>query len=71
MNYMKHFRDLKEQRPIHYELACQKGTKAGRYKGKQISEFKFSLEQSKCRSRCGWNDNLRMGSHPAKYIVCA
>jgi hypothetical protein len=31
MNYVRNFIDLKEQRQLHYELACQKDTKAGRF----------------------------------------
>ena len=31
MNYMRGFMDLKEQRQLHYEPACQKDTKAGRF----------------------------------------
>ena len=29
MNYMRGFTDLKEQRQLHYEPACQKDTKEG------------------------------------------
>ena len=29
MNYMRGFMDLKEQRQLHHETACQKDTKAG------------------------------------------
>jgi len=46
MNCMKGFIDRKEQRQLHYEPACQKDTKASRYKGRQIPEFKVSLRQS-------------------------
>jgi hypothetical protein len=42
---MRGFEYLKEQRQLYYEPGCQKNTKAGRYKGKQIPEFKVSLEQ--------------------------
>jgi hypothetical protein len=31
MNYMRGFIDLKEQRELHNEPACQKDTKAGRF----------------------------------------
>jgi hypothetical protein len=61
MNYMRGFTDLKEQKQLHYESACQKDAKAGRYKGRQIPEFNISLGQSKFRSRHDGNSNLRMG----------
>lgn len=44
--------------------------KVRRYKGRQILEFKVSLGQIKIRSSHCQNGNLRMGSHPAKFIVC-
>jgi hypothetical protein len=46
MNYMRVFMGLKEQRQVCYEPACQKDTKTGRYKRKQIPELKVSLGQS-------------------------
>jgi hypothetical protein len=36
-----------------------------RYKGRQISEFKVSLEKSKFRLRCDGSDDLRARSYPA------
>jgi hypothetical protein len=35
----------KEQKKLHYKSACQKDTKAGRYKVRHITEFKVILEQ--------------------------
>jgi hypothetical protein len=53
--------DLKEQRQLHYELACQKDRKASKL-------FQVSLGQSKFRFRLGGNGNLRAGSHPASLM---
>lgn len=53
MNCIRSFTDLKEQRQLHYEPACQKDTKTGRYKGMQIPEFNVSLGQNKFRSKHG------------------
>ena len=69
------FTNLKEQRQLHYEPACQKAMKTGRYKDRQILEFKVSLEQreyrSRSRSRYGRNGNFRVGSHLAILLSCA
>ena len=46
MDCLRSFADLKEQRQLPGKIACQKGTKAGRYKGWQVPELKVSLEQS-------------------------
>ena len=43
----------------------QEDTKAGKYKGRQILEFKVSLGQSEVRPRHGGNSDLRARSHPA------
>lgn len=64
---MMGFMNLKEQRQLHYKLTCQKDTKAGRYKDRQISEFKGSLEHTESRSRHGGNGNFRTGSHLLPY----
>ena len=64
---MRGFMNLKEQRQLHYKLTCQKDTKAGRYKDRQISEFKGSLEHTESRSRHGGNGNFRTGSHLLPY----
>jgi hypothetical protein len=45
-NVIRSFTNLKEQIHLHCESACQKNTKAGRYKGKMFPEFKVSLVQS-------------------------
>ena len=50
MNSIRSFTDLKEQRQLHYEPACQKDTETGKYKGRQIPEFKVSLGQREFRS---------------------
>jgi hypothetical protein len=46
------------------ESVCEKDTKAGRYKGRQIPEFKVSLGQSEVRPRHGRNGDLRVRYHP-------
>jgi hypothetical protein len=66
---MRGFVNLNEQRWLHYEPACQKHTKAGRYKCRQIPELKVSLEHRKYRPRCGRNGNFRTESHPASLSV--
>ena len=65
MNCTRGFADLKEQGQVHYVTACQKGTKTGKYKCRQIPEFKVNLGQRKFRSKLGQNGNSRAGSHPA------
>ena len=61
MNYMRGFTDLKEQRQLHYEPACQKDTETGKYKGRQIPEFKVSLGQREFRPSHGPHGNSRTG----------
>ena len=70
MNYMRGFMDLKEQRQLHYEPACQKDTKASRNKGRQIPVFKVNLGlgQSKCRPWCGGNSELKDRSHSTSLL---
>jgi hypothetical protein len=53
MNCIRSFTDVKEQRRLHCEPACQRDAKTGRYKCRQILEFKVSLGQSKFRSKSG------------------
>ena len=55
---------ISEQDPTQLNLLFV-FTKAG------SPELKVSLGQNQFRSRCGGNDNLSMGSHRAKLIVCA
>jgi hypothetical protein len=55
MNCIRSFTDLKKQRQLYYVPACQKDTKRGSYKYRQIPEFKVILGQSEFRSRCGRN----------------
>jgi hypothetical protein len=59
MNCTRGFADLKEQGQVHYVTACQKGTKTGKYKCRQIPEFKVSMDQRELRSRNGQNNNSR------------
>jgi hypothetical protein len=61
---MRGFKDLGKQ------AAALGDSLSERYKGRQIPEFKVSLEQREFRSRSSWNGNLRMPSHPAKFIFC-
>ena len=65
MNCIWNFVDLEEQRQMHCESPCQKGMKTGRYKGRQILEFKVSLGQSEVRPRPGGHGDLRARPHPA------
>ena len=44
------FTNLKEQRQLHYEPACQKDIKTGRYKDRQILEFKVTLSLRPARN---------------------
>jgi hypothetical protein len=57
MNCIKSFTDLKEQRQLHCEPACQKDTKTSRF----LSSRKVSLGQRKFRTRTrhGRNGNFR------------
>jgi hypothetical protein len=43
MNYRRDFMDLKEQRQLHYEPACQKDTKAGRFLSSKAAWVRVSL----------------------------
>ena len=43
MNYMRGFMDLKEQRQLHYEPACQKDTKAGRFLSSRLAWNRVNL----------------------------
>jgi hypothetical protein len=45
LNFIRSFTNLKEQKQLYYNSACQKDTKTGRCKCRQIPEFKVSLEQ--------------------------
>jgi hypothetical protein len=61
--------DLLEQRQMHCEPACQKDTKTGRFKGRQIHEFKVSLGQRKLRpGMVGMKISERERSHPASLL---
>jgi hypothetical protein len=69
LHRIRSFTDLKEQSQLYYEPVCQKYLKTGRYKYRQILEFKISPGHSWFRSRCGHqNANLRTSSFPAKVI---
>ena len=68
MNYTRGFADLKEQRQLHYEPACQKDTKTAIYKYRQIPQFKVSLGQSEFRSKHSGNANLRARSYLASLL---
>lgn len=65
MNCIRGFTDLKKQRQLHYESACQKDTKTGRYKCRQIPELKVNLGQREYRFQCGRNGNFRTRFHLA------
>jgi hypothetical protein len=73
MNCVRSFTDLKQQGQLHYEPACQEDIKVGRYKGRQVPEFRVSLGHREFRPRsrprprpkCGRNGNSRAGYHPA------
>ena len=45
------FADLKEQKQLHYEPACQKDTKTRKFKGRMNLEFKVSMGQKEFISR--------------------
>lgn len=73
MNCVRSFSEPKEQRQLHSKPARQKDSKASRYRGRKIPEFKVSLGQGKFRSRSryGGNSNFSVRFHPVKHIVCA
>ena len=72
MNCVRSFTDLKQQGQLHYEPACQEDIKVGRYKGRQVPEFRVSLGHREFRPRsrprprpkCGRNGNFRAESYP-------
>jgi hypothetical protein len=67
VNYVRDFTDVKD-RGSCTELASQKSTKAGRYKGRQIPVFKASLGQHEFRTRCSCSSDFRARSHPGSLL---
>ena len=49
MSYKRGFMYQKVQKQVHNERACQIDAKAGRYKSRQVPEFKDILQQRKFR----------------------
>ena len=56
---------LREQRQLHYEPACQKDTKAGRF-----LSSKSAWDTLLSRPGCGRSGNFRAGSHLARSPHC-
>ena len=67
MNCIRSFTDLKEQRQLRYEPACQKDTKTGTQKCR-IPELKVNRGQSGFRSRSAEIGHSKAGSHPAIWL---
>jgi hypothetical protein len=66
MNRIRSFKDLKEQRQLPCEPDSQKDTKAGRYKSRQIPEFKVSWNR-KCPGP-GVVEMLISGQGPTQHL---